>query len=411
MDKFRKAQNWLSKLSSEAKFFRDKELPKLKIVNQILDELGRPDSSFEYRVVVTGTAGKGTVCRLTEDVLIRSGKKVTTLISPHIQVITERIRIDGKLISTSLFSETILEIKSVSEKLKIFPTYYEAIVLAGILAGKNSGSEILICEVGMGGEFDAVNSVQGKRIAALTFIGDDHRDILGPNISDIAMTKAGVFTKDSVLNLSYEQKHCSILNKKSKIDISYVKGVKARLNKKIARKISEQIMCTKDFIMQKPKMPARWEKLITSDFPNFTKSLKNNSKIAEKIILDGAHSAPRFEFILPKLKKIKSPKIGIFAMAKNHDAKSFSIISEYFDEIYWTKLEDDREFWEPKDLQKMIKTGDLNFPNPQDAFFDALQKYPNHNIFVMGSFYLCGEIREMFYPSVNILEQRTEFPV
>ncbi len=193
MEQFHEAQNWLVNLSSEAQFFREGKAPCLQTVNLFLDALGRPDEFFQYRVIVGGTAGKGTVCRTVEDVLLRSGKKVATLLSPHVQVVTERIRINGQLISPEDFAKHIFRVRDAARNLATAPTYYEVVVLAGILAARDAGCEILICEVGLGGEFDAVNAVWGPRIAAVTFIGDDHREILGGTLERIAKTKAGIF--------------------------------------------------------------------------------------------------------------------------------------------------------------------------------------------------------------------------
>ncbi|MCF7831179.1 hypothetical protein K9M41_04275 [Candidatus Gracilibacteria bacterium] len=379
MDKFSEAHDWLVKLSSESKFFRDKTIPKLEIVNRFLDELGRPDQSFDFRVIVGGTAGKGTVCRLIEDVLVRQGRKVLTLISPHVQVVTERIRLNGQLISREDFGDNILQIKEVAERVKILPTYYEAIVLAGILAGKKNNCEILVAEVGCGGEFDAVNAVKGSRISALTFIGEDHLEVLGGTLEKVAETKSGIFTADSVLNLSCEKKFTSILEKRGKVH--FVKGIPNKLNKKLARNILEKILGTGDFAMQKVNIPARWEKI-------------------GNVILDGAHSAPRFDYILPKLQKIKGKKIGLLAMGKGHDPHSFKIIASELDEIVWTKVSGDREFWSPEELQKVVGRGEIE-EDPIKAF--NLAKEKEGTLLVLGSFYLAGQIRDLFYPSEKII--------
>ena len=398
MDRFSKAHDWLIKLSSESKFFRDKTLPKLEIVNRFLDELGRPDESFDFRVVVGGTAGKGTVCLLTEDVLVRSGKKVVTLISPHVQVVTERIRLNGADISPKEFGENVLHIKEIAEKIEILPTYYEAIVLAGILAGQRNKCEVLVAEVGCGGEFDAVNAVRGKRIAALTFIGEDHLEILGGTLEKVAETKSGIFTPDSILNLSCEKRFTSILEKKGQV--TFVKGIPNKLNKKLARDIVEKILGTGDFEMQKVDIPARWEVLKNPG----SKSRSPGSKV----ILDGAHSAPRFEFILPKLKKIAGKRIGVIAMAKNHDPKSLDIIAPELDEIIWTTVSGEREFWSPAELANITRVP--NFQNPGFAIEEDpikafnLAKEKEGTVLVLGSFYLAGVIRNLFYPSEEILK-------
>ncbi len=388
MEHFHKAEDWLLELSSEAQFFRKKTSPSLEVVHAMLEHLGRPDQSFEWRIVVGGTAGKGTVCRLTEDVLLRSGKKVATLISPHLQVVTERIRINGALIDAETFGETLLKIKEISEKLNITPTYYEAIVLAGILAGKEAGCEILICEVGMGGRLDAVNSVTGKRVSALTFIGDDHLEKFDNNIQKLAQEKAGIFTEESMYNVSYEQKMCSTLNSISKSKIKYTKGVKTKLNKKLAQKICKHVLDHDRFVMRKIQLPGRWE------------------KVAPDVILDGAHSAPRFEFILPKIKKVKGKKIGVFGLGKNHDPNIFKIVEKEFDEIFWVNVPEARETWTAEELKQKIGQG-KTCPNARTALKEARKL--GGTILVNG-FFLGGEMRNEFYSPEEILNQQTEFP-
>jgi len=388
MQQFLAAQHWLKQLASEAQFFRKNTPPSLKAVNILLDELGRPDESFEWRIIVGGTAGKGTTCRLVEDVLLRSGKKVATLSSPHIQVVTERIRINGQLISAEDFGSSVFKIKEISEKVSVTPTYYEAIVCAGIFAAKEAGCEILIGEIGLGGRLDAVNAIAGKRIAAVTFIGDDHLEKFGGKLENLAQEKAGIFTKDAVELLSYEQNFRSIFEKVANRDVVFLKGVWKNLNKKLARNICEIVLGTSDFVMEKLTLPCRWE------------------KIGSNIILDGAHSAPRFENILPKLKKIQGKKVGILGLGKNHDPKVFEIIADQFDEIFWVKIPESRDAWDPEVLKKRIGRGIVCV----DAKSALEQAQKLEGTILVNSFFLGGEVRNLFYDPEEVLAQQTEFP-
>lgn len=400
MESFHRAQNWLGSLYSEARFFTTKTHPSLESVNKYLDLLGRPDRSFEHRVIVAGTAGKGTVCRRVEQGLLEAGKSVLTLSSPHVQVVTERIRINGQLISPELFGETILFLKALYEKSGIPLTYYEVLILCGLVVGEKQGINVLVAEIGVGGEWDAVNAVEGPRVAALTFVGEDHLEILGPTLADVARTKAGIFTKDTVAAFSYDKNFCSIIQKKAPIKIEFIKGLNSKLNKKIAQKICKNIL-GKSAEMVPIKIPARFEKipsqLYSEHFPEKT-----------KIILDGAHSKPRFEFLESKYKKMAHPCIGILAMTQNHDPQSFERVLPYLDEILWTQSSEQRVFQDPKKLQEMFKTGRV-FLDPLEALEEAFKKSPA-TILVTGSFYLCGEVREKFYTSEKILKQQTEFP-
>jgi len=343
------------------------------------------------RVIVGGTAGKGSVCRLVEDVLVRSGKSVVTLMSPHVQVVTERIRLNGKLITPEAFGESILKIKEVSEKIDQKPTYYEAIVLAGILYGQESGAEICIGEIGLGGSWDAVNAMDGPRIAALTFVGDDHRDILGPTLEDIAITKSGIFTKDCVKVFSFEQKYRSILSKEADCEIEFVKGISKKLNKKIAQKIVKTILKEVGVDFQKVATPGRWETMPDT----------------QKIILDGAHSIDRFLYRLPQIKKQEGKIVGVCAMAQNHDPSAFQVVLEELDDVIWTTIAGERGFWSPTELAQRFGRGEIE-EDPQKALVLARER--GDVVLVTGSFYLCGLLRENWYSKEAILLQQTEFP-
>lgn len=403
---FNQAQTYLQNLSSEAKFFRDQSLPKLTIVNQILDALGRPDKSFTYRIIVGGTAGKGTTSRAIEQTLQAYGVKTALLYSPHLQVVTERIRIGGELIAKEDFGQSILAIKKAAEALDVTPTYYEAIVLAGILAAKTAGAEILICEVGIGGEFDAVNAVQGPRMAAVTFIGEDHLEMFGNSLEKLATAKAGIFTADSVYNVSFEKNFrdlfCTIAKKNRLLKsnnyssqhkpVEFITGISSKLTKKLAKKICTQIL-QQPIVSPPVKLPCRWEKI----------DLENG----KQLILDGAHAGPRFEFILPKIKKITGTKTLIFGMTKNHNPDGLENILPHFDQVIWTEIPGERGSWSADDLQQKFGLGEVE-KSPIAALVKA--KKLTDKMLVTGSLYLGGMIRSEFYSPEKIMDQRTEWP-
>jgi len=399
-DEYRLVLGWLETLSSESAFFRKKEQPSLKEVNRALDLMGRPDKAFKYRVIVGGTAGKGSVCRAIEQTLVQEGITCLMLSSPELQIINERIRLNGQLVSTSDFTESLKTIKTLIETNELILTYYEVVVLAGIYLGNKEGGEILICEVGLGGEFDAVNAVQGPRLCGLTFIGDDHLEILGPERKNIAETKSKIFTQESIFNCTYEQKFSSILKKNSNIEILFIKGIRGKLNKKLARNLLEQIIDTKSFSMAITKLPCRWETMPT-DQPI------NRSTEQPKIILDGAHSLARFEYLIQtKLRKYSGPYTLVLGMQKRHDLRSLASILPYGTNIIWTES-GKADCHSAEDLQKAHGVGEV-VKNPLEALKKAqLQQLP---ILVTGSLYLCGQIREAYYPSNLMQEQQTEWP-
>jgi folylpolyglutamate synthase/dihydropteroate synthase len=198
--------------------------------------------------------------------------------------------------------------------------------------------------------------------------------------------------------------------------VTFVKGIPAKLNKKVAREICEKILIPPplgkgelegDFELRKLQIPARWEKIPHKPPLQRGQESQLVGREGDFTILEGAHSAPRFEYILPKIKKVTGKKIGVFAMARNHDPKTFQIILPEFEEVIWTTVSGVREFWKPEELSKLMGRGRVE-KNPIEAFRQA-QKL-GEKVIVTGSFYLCGTIRDLFYAPEKILEQRTEFP-
>lgn len=386
---------WLKKLRSETQFFREGTGPTLGIVNQILDELGRPERSFKWRVIVGGTAGKGTVCRRVEDVLEREGVKTACLMSPHLQVVNERIRIGGRLISDAKFEAALKVVKEISERLGIQPTYYEALVLTGIVAAKKAGVEVLIGEIGMGGRLDAVNAVEGKRISVLTFVGKDHLEFFDHDVDVLRREKMGIFNEWSVLNLTGDRGNTSVGTQNlssNGTNIEFCTGLKQKQNKKLARRVCEKILGRGDFEMRNIIIPARWEKV--------------NIDGRKQLILEGAHSVDRFDYVLPRVKKLKGDFVFVGGMTKNHDPEGLEEIVKRAKEVIWTKVEGDRKFWNPLDLQKRFGCG-LSCDDPLEALKKA--QIAGDRVLVLGSFYLCGVIRELFFLSDRMVDRGSEF--
>lgn len=401
MSKINIILDWLHSLRTEGEFFRRGTYePSTKVTHEFLDLMGRPDKCFKQRVIVGGSAGKGSVCRMIYQTLVDHGFKVALISSPHLQVLTERIHINGKLGGYDNFIESISSIKKISDEHSITPTYYECLVLAGILSAQKSDCEYLIAEIGCGGDFDAVNAIQGSRIAAVTFIGHDHFELFGSDLCLTARAKAGIFdTSDLIKAYSFEQIYRSELQKRSNINIEFIKGLNKKLNKKIARKILNNFI-TKDYIISNPKTPCRWETVSRSS--------------QSKIILDGAHSVERFKFIIPKIKKLSGDKILICGVKDLHNAEALKLLSPYFDQIILTTNKTDRSSRKllPVAALKKVLPEACTASTPSLAL-EMAQKLGNHkaNIIITGSLYLCAEIREEFYPAQKILEQQTEFPI
>ncbi len=150
---------------------------------------------------VGGTNGKGSVCAIVANVLHRQGYRVGLYGSPHLQRINERICVNGAEISDKALDSLLDFVSSESRKHladmdDIAPgevplTYFETMTAAAFLHFQRSEVDVAVIEVGLGGRLDATNLVNPV-VTAITSIGLEHTEYLGPDIASIAGEKAGI---------------------------------------------------------------------------------------------------------------------------------------------------------------------------------------------------------------------------
>lgn len=161
----------------------------LEPAQRALDALGRPDQS--YRIIhVTGTNGKGSVCRMAEALIAATGLRVGTYMSPE-GTVNERIRIDGHPIDDESLADAVLSVRGVAELLELELTAFEAVTLAALVAFADAPVDVAIVEVGLLGRFDATNIVDGD-VAVVTSVGADHTDFREGWLDRVASEKAGI---------------------------------------------------------------------------------------------------------------------------------------------------------------------------------------------------------------------------
>jgi dihydrofolate synthase / folylpolyglutamate synthase len=155
-------------------------------VNAALDALGRPEKSM-CCVQVAGTNGKGSVCAMVEAMGLAAGLRVGLFSSPHLARFTERIRITGAEVDGERLGALLDRIDATGVSL----TYFEISLLVALLAMVEDGVELAVLETGLGGRLDAVTAV-GVQVTAITMIGLDHTQMLGPDLASIALEKAAI---------------------------------------------------------------------------------------------------------------------------------------------------------------------------------------------------------------------------
>ena len=179
--------------------------PRLEPTRRAVEMLGNPQQS--YRVIhVTGTNGKTSTTRFIERILREFGLRTGRFTSPHLVRVNERMAIDGEPVSDQVLAEVwddvapLLEI--VDAELEAAGdtklTFFEALAALGFAVFADAPVDVLVLEVGMGGEWDSTNVADGD-VAVFTPISIDHAERLGNTIQEIATTKAGIIKPEALV--------------------------------------------------------------------------------------------------------------------------------------------------------------------------------------------------------------------
>jgi dihydrofolate synthase/folylpolyglutamate synthase len=169
----------------------------------LCDALGRPQDRYRTLHVV-GTNGKSSVTTMTAALLAAAGMRTGACISPHVWRWAERTRIDGAEIdgrafaaATAAVADAIAAVEPGFEPGERI-TQFEAAIAVSFVAFAEAGVDVAVVEAGLGGRLDATNVI-ASTATALTSVGLDHVEYLGPTELDIAREKLAVLREGTTL--------------------------------------------------------------------------------------------------------------------------------------------------------------------------------------------------------------------
>ncbi|MBA3416083.1 MAG: hypothetical protein H0U10_12745, partial [Chloroflexia bacterium] len=168
----------------------------LRRMSALLDRLGAPHRRFGV-VHIAGSKGKGSTAAVTAAALVAAGYRTGLATSPHLHSWRERIAVDGQPVSEETFAELAERTEAAAAATETtdpdlgLVTTFELVTAMGFLAFAEAACEIVVIEVGLGGEWDATNVVD-PIVAAITRIDLEHTPILGATEPAIAAAKAGI---------------------------------------------------------------------------------------------------------------------------------------------------------------------------------------------------------------------------
>ena len=164
----------------------------LAAIDAVCERLGRPERRVPS-VLVAGTNGKGSTAATLASIADAAGLAVGLYTSPHLESVTERVRLGRDDIAAEALDAALGEVFAAADRTPaVSVTYFEAMTAAAFVAFARRGLDLAVLEVGLGGRFDATN-VAPAMLSVVTSISLDHVEDLGGTIASIAFEKAGVF--------------------------------------------------------------------------------------------------------------------------------------------------------------------------------------------------------------------------
>jgi dihydrofolate synthase/folylpolyglutamate synthase len=168
-------------------------------IEQLLNLLGRPELEFAT-VHLTGTNGKTSTARMAATLLHAVGMRVGLYTSPDLGRVNERILIDQEAIADDELDELLQLVALCEPSMSGSPSYFEILTAAAFRGFCDVAVDVGVIEVGLGGTWDATNSVDGH-VAVVTNIALDHENFLGSTREAIAFEKSGIIKPHSHLVL------------------------------------------------------------------------------------------------------------------------------------------------------------------------------------------------------------------
>lgn len=407
-------------------FFKGTKDPSLDAMKYFMEEFNHPEEGLKF-IHIAGTNGKGSCTEMMSNILVKAGYKVGKFLSPHLIKYNERISINGNCITDSEMEDLIELIQPKIEKYnansKVNVTLFELETTMALLYFAKNKCDFVVLEVGLGGIYDCTNIVK-PLVSIINSIGYDHMHLLGNTLKEIAYNKAGIIKENSE-TVFVEQEHevndviigkCKVMNNQlhllkasdiknytfdddyQKIDYKNYKDV--LINLKGEKQIYNAILCLETIDILKKEYPvsnnaiyeglrtvihhARFEKLF--DTPT--------------IIYDGAHNEPAIKNLKKSLEMYYEGigKVFIVSILNTKDYKSILqnlmtddsavyIFTSGNDATRYTSKEDLYSEAEKIGVYKQIYKKEL-----LESIDFAIDNYKNEVIFIVGSFYIYGDV-------------------
>lgn len=427
---------------------RTRAIARLDRLRRFLAFLGDPQSRYRS-IHVGGTCGKGSTSAYIASILTSAGYRTGLHVSPYIQVETEKLQIDRRLMPAERFATHVADLAAEVERWNAHGgarvTYGEFWVALTFFAFAREEVDFAVIEVGAGGRFDLTNVLEPD-IAVITSVGIDHVRTLGHTIPEIAWHKAGIIKPGRIAVTTVD-------------DPAALDAISREADEQQATLV--QLADARDFRLANTGESGTWlldlpsERLFHLPLPGTFQAANAAAAIGAvraltdlpsgpipdelvaaglaatrfpgrmeivqdgpQVVLDGAHSPEKMAKLMASIPYLGRPerRILVFGALGGHDYLAMAeIAARRVDDVIVTAPKAvERESVPVDAIADVFRAAGQPVtvvPDPEDALNLALQRAEcNDQILVTGSLYLVGAARERWYRSDDIVRAGTSWP-
>jgi dihydrofolate synthase/folylpolyglutamate synthase len=313
--------------SALAKLLSSTTRPKLGLerMAELLRRLGDPQRRWPA-LHIAGTKGKGSTAAFAERICREAGLKTGLTTSPHLQTARERIAIDGAMIAERDFVRLAARVEEAAADLDA--SFFEKMIAMAFLHFADERVDVAVVEVGLGGRLDATNLCV-PRACAITRLGLDHTEHLGPTIVHIAREKAGIIKPGGpVVTVAQEPDAARVIEEVARdrgapltvvdVDASLcpsLAGAHQRENASVAAALVRASgIVVDEGAVHRGVAAARW--------PGRYETLRDDPAL----VVDGAHNATAAEALVETVRadrRMERP-ILVVGFTRGHDPRAFA---------------------------------------------------------------------------------------
>lgn len=378
--------------------------PGLQNIIKLCEFFGNPQDKIKT-VHIGGTNGKGSSSNMLASVLQEAGYKVGLYNSPHLIEFTERIKVNGQNAEPEFVYDFIQKLRDLPADIR--PSFFEFTTVMAFEYFHRQNVDVAIIEVGLGGRLDATNIIK-PMVSAITNVAQDHQNILGDTIEEIAVQKAGIVkpntpiisgdeneaTKNIIHDKAVENNAPFIDATEIKTDmVTDLKGVYQKKNIRVVLALISELQKSGYNISEE-----QVEKGLSNVYKN-TNFLGRWFEFSQDplTICDTGHNKAGLEQVFSQLNSVDKFKHIILGFVKD---KKIDEVLEMLPEnaTYYFVKPDIKRGRHPNDYENQLKKSGISykiFDDVQSGYLSAKQNVKNGEmIFIGGSNFVVGDFLE-----------------